>query len=242
MRACDRAWPSLRAPRSVRAVATRPRPAPRRRSVSPRAIVLVEQRQPTALERAARSLRRRRPAQRRAHVDEVRGAQDRAQILVAVQQRPADGVHRRAREHRGQVRPRGCRRAPSEPCRRSRARSRTAGRGRAPGCRPARSASSRPRRRAPRGARRRTRRSASPRPPASRRATASRNIDAHQRLQVVLGVDDVAKRRVVHASVTIACAWPSALLPMARACSMATGLRFCGMMLLDCTKPSPKRT
>ena len=42
-------------------------------------------------------------------------------------------------------------------------------------------------------------------------------------------------------SVTIACAWPSALLPIARACSSATGLRFCGMMLLPCTKPSPSR-
>ena len=34
------------------------------------------------------------------------------------------------------------------------------------------------------------------------------------------------------------CACPSALLPMARACSSATGLRFCGMMLLHCTNPS----
>ena len=39
----------------------------------------------------------------------------------------------------------------------------------------------------------------------------------------------------------IADAWPSALLPIARACSSATGLRFCGMMLLDCTKPSASR-
>ena len=31
------------------------------------------------------------------------------------------------------------------------------------------------------------------------------------------------------------------LLAMARACSRATGLRFCGMMLLHCTKPSGRR-
>ena len=36
-------------------------------------------------------------------------------------------------------------------------------------------------------------------------------------------------------------ACPTALLPIARACSSATGLRFCGMMLLDCTKPSASR-
>ena len=30
-------------------------------------------------------------------------------------------------------------------------------------------------------------------------------------------------------------------LPIARACSRATGLRFCGMMLLPCTKPSLRR-
>jgi len=36
-----------------------------------------------------------------------------------------------------------------------------------------------------------------------------------------------------------AVAWPNALLPIERACSSATGLRFCGMMLLTCTNPSP---
>ena len=61
-----------------------------------------------------------------------------------------------------------------------------------------------------------------------------------ERLQIVFGIDDVAERRVVH-GIMIACAWPTALLPIARACSSATGLRFCGMMLLDCTKPSLSR-
>ena len=63
---------------------------------------------------------------------------------------------------------------------------------------------------------------------------------ADERLQIVLGVDDVAERRVVDA-VRIALACPSALLAIARACSSATGFRFCGMMLLHCTKPSASR-
>ena len=38
-----------------------------------------------------------------------------------------------------------------------------------------------------------------------------------------------------------ACACPSALLAIMRACSNATGLRFCGMMLLICTQASMRR-
>ena len=47
--------------------------------------------------------------------------------------------------------------------------------------------------------------------------------------------------RYLETLTVIAADWPSALLPIARACSRATGLRFCGMMLLDCTNPSASR-
>ena len=37
------------------------------------------------------------------------------------------------------------------------------------------------------------------------------------------------------------CAAPSARLKRVLACSSATGLRFCGMIELPCTRPSPSR-
>ncbi len=69
---------------------------------------------------------------------------------------------------------------------------------------------------------------------------ASRNIDATSGCRSS-SVSTMSPKGVLWTVVTIACAWPTALLPIARACSSATGLRFCGMMLLACTKPSPKR-
>ena len=70
-----------------------------------------------------------------------------------------------------------------------------------------------------------------------------------ERLQIVLGVDDVAEGRVVDrgenrlglAERLAADGCPTALLPIARACSSATGFRFCGMIVLDWTKPSASR-
>ena len=54
-------------------------------------------------------------------------------------------------------------------------------------------------------------------------------------------VSTMSPNGVLCTAVTIACACPTAWLPMPRACSSATGLRFCGMMLLAWTKPSPRR-
>ena len=69
---------------------------------------------------------------------------------------------------------------------------------------------------------------------------ASRNIDATSGCRSS-SVSTMSPNGVLCTVVMIAWAWPTALLPMARACSRATGLRFCGMMLLDCTKPSASR-
>jgi len=53
-------------------------------------------------------------------------------------------------------------------------------------------------------------------------------------LQIVLSVDDVAEGCVVRGE-DDRLRLPSALLAIDRACSRATGFRFCGMMLLPCT-------
>jgi hypothetical protein len=53
----------------------------------------------------------------------------------------------------------------------------------------------------------------------------------HEGLQIVFGVDDVAKRRVVNGDRDRQ-RFTKRLLVIARACSSATGFRFCGMMLL----------
>ena len=83
-------------------------------------------------------------------------------------------------------------------------------------------------------------RRASPRR-ATRRASASRNAMRDERLQIVFGIDDVAERRVVHDLRNAPSARANAFDGSARACSSATGLRFCGMMLLTCTNPSGSR-
>ena len=54
-------------------------------------------------------------------------------------------------------------------------------------------------------------------------------------------VSTMSPNGVLWTIIITAFASPNALLQMARACSSATGLRFCGMMLLPCTKPSPRR-
>ena len=69
---------------------------------------------------------------------------------------------------------------------------------------------------------------------------ASRNID-HTSGCRSSSVSTMSPNGVLCTAVPIACACPTALLVMARACSSATGFRFCGMMLLPWTKPSPSR-
>ena len=54
-------------------------------------------------------------------------------------------------------------------------------------------------------------------------------------------VSTMSPNGVLWTASTTAAACPTALLPIARACSSATGLRFCGMMLLHCTNPSGRR-
>ena len=51
-------------------------------------------------------------------------------------------------------------------------------------------------------------------------------------------VSTISPKGVLWTVRTIRAAWPSGLAAVARACSSATGFRFCGMMLLHCTKPS----
>jgi hypothetical protein len=60
-------------------------------------------------------------------------------------------------------------------------------------------------------------------------------------LQIVLRIHDVTKGRIVHGD-RDGVSLTDRLAADRPACSIATGLRFCGMMLLDCTKPSPNRT
>ena len=70
--------------------------------------------------------------------------------------------------------------------------------------------------------------------------SASRNIKATSGCRSS-SVSTMSPNGVLCTASVIPEACPSALLPIARACSSATGFRFWGMMLLPCTNPSASR-